>query len=263
MIKIKTAQDIEGLKRAGALSKLALRKAGEHVVPGTSTHAIDKLVEGIIRMHSGKPAFLGYAGFPASICASVNEQIVHGIPSPNVILKEGDIVSIDTGAELGGWIGDNAWTFYCGTPSREARELCEVTRDCLRAGIEKAVPGNHIGDIGSAVQTLAERHGYGVIRDYFGHGVGHDMHEEPNVPNFGRAGRGVKLEEGMVIAIEPMISLKSYKTRTLPNRWTVETQDKSLSAHYENTIAITKDGPYVLTQDGEGPECAMEGGVAK
>lgn len=205
---------------------------------------------------------MGYAGFPASICASINQEVVHGIPSPNTVLQDGDIVSIDTGADVNGWIGDNAWTFFCGTPSKAARELCEVTRDCLRAGVSQAVPGNHLGDIGNAVQSLAERHGYGVIRDYFGHGIGRDMHEEPNVPNYGRAGRGVKLEVGMVLAIEPMITLKDYKTVTLPNRWTVETVDGSLAAHYENTVAITEDGPYVLTQDDEGAECPLQGGVA-
>lgn len=260
MIKLKSPEEIRAMKAAGALSKLALRKAGEHVVPGANTHAINKLVEGIIRMHAGTPAFLGYAGFPASICVSINQEIVHGIPSPSNILQDGDIVSIDTGADVAGWIGDNAWTFFCGEPSREAKALCEVTRDCLRAGIEAAVPGNHLGDIGHAVQSLAERHGYGVIREYTGHGVGHDMHEEPSVPNYGRAGRGVKLEAGMVLAIEPMISLHDYKTRVLPNRWTVETADSSLAAHYENTIAITDDGPYILTQDEEGAECPLQGG---
>lgn len=260
MIQLKSPSEIEEMKAAGRLSKMALRFAGTQVVPGASTYAIDAAVEGFIRLHGGTPTFLGYLGFPASTCISVNEQIVHGIPSQDVILKEGDIVSIDTGATVHGWVGDNAWTFYCGNLSRTAKELCEVTRDCLAAGIAQAVPGNHVGDIAAAVQALAERHGFGVIRDYEGHGVGHVMHEEPSVPNFGKKGKGVRLQAGMVIAIEPMIVERSYKTKVLKNRWTVVTQDNGLAAHYENTVAITEDGPYVLTQDEYGATCPLQGG---
>jgi methionyl aminopeptidase len=191
----------------------------------------------------------------------VNEEIVHGIPSSTVVLKDGDIVSIDTGAILNGWVGDNAWTFYCGKPSEEDKALCEVTRDCLKRGIAQAVPGNRLGDIGHAVQEHAERYGYGVIREYVGHGVGHEMHEEPNVPNYGKRGRGVKLQVGMVIAIEPMIVRGDYATAVMPNRWTVVTRDGSCAAHYENTVAITKDGPVILTQDDQGPWCPMQGGA--
>lgn len=260
MIKIKTPQEIEEMKRAGALSKTALRRVGAMVKPGVSTFELDQIAESIIRMHGGKPAFKGYGGFPGSICASVNEQVVHGIPSPDVRLKEGDIISIDTGAIIDGWVGDNAWTFYVGEPSCEVKGLCEVTRDSLMAGIEAAVPGNHLGDIGAAVQDLAERNGYGVIREYVGHGVGRDMHEEPNVPNYGKHGRGVKLQPGMVIAIEPMITLGKRFVKTLPNGWTVVTRDGLPAAHYENTIAITEDGPVILTADSEGPWCSMQGG---
>ena len=261
MIKIKTPQEIEEMKAAGSISKAALRRAGAAVKPGVSTLEIDQLVENFIRLHGATPTFKGYGGFPGSICASVNEQIVHGIPSPQVVLKDGDIISIDTGATYKGWVGDNAWTFYVGEPSAEARELCEVTRDCLKAAIEQAVPGNHLGDIGAAVQELAESHGFGVIREYVGHGVGRVMHEDPNVPNYGRRGRGVRLEVGMVLAIEPMITFGSRKVAVGPNGWTVSTVDGSLAAHYENTVAVTDDGPLILTVDDEGPWCPMEGGA--
>ncbi len=259
MIHIKTPQEIEEFKVAGSLSKAVLRRAGRMVRPGVTTREIDQVVESFIRLHGAVPGFKGLYGFPASICASVNEEIVHGIPSDRVLM-DGDVISIDTGATIGGWVGDNAWTFFVGNPSRETKALCEVTLDCLKAGIEQAVPGNHIGDIGCAVQTLAERHGYGVVREYVGHGVGHVMHEDPNVPNFGKKGRGVKLQVGMVIAIEPMITLGTYKNHTLANGWTVVTNDGQPAAHYENTIAITKDGPVIITQDADGPWCTFQGG---
>lgn len=255
MIKIKSRTEIEEMKFAGALSKMALRHVGDRIAPGVSTLELDRVAESIIRMHGGVPAFKGYDGFPASICCSINEQIVHGIPSADITLNDGDIVSIDTGAVVNGWVGDNAWTFYCGEPSKDDKALCEVTRDCLELAIEEAVPGNHLGDIGYAVQNHAEKNGFGVIRDYVGHGVGHDMHEDPSVPNYGKRGRGVKLQAGMVIAIEPMIVAGSIVTKVLPNRWTVVTKDGSCAAHYENTIAITEDGPVILTQDEGGPWC--------
>ena len=260
MIKIKSAEEIEQMKKAGALSKMALRRVGAMVRPGVSTFELDQLAEQIIRMHGGIPAFKGYGGFPGTICASINDQVVHGIPNPDVILRDGDIVSIDTGAIVDGWVGDNAWTFYCGTPSEEVRTLCEITRDCLKAGIEQAVPGNHLGDIGHAVQTLAEDHGFGVLRDYVGHGVGRNMHEDPNVPNYGKKGRGVRLAAGMVIAIEPMITLGTNHVTTGADGWVVTTNDHLAAAHYENTIAITDDGPVILTVDERGPWCSMQGG---
>ena len=261
MINIKTPQQIEEMKAAGSLSKAALRRAGAMVRPGVTTKEIDQVVEGFIRLHGAQPTFKGYGGFPASICASVNEQIVHGIPSPATVLQEGDIISIDTGATYKGWVGDNAWTFYVGTPSEEWQALCECTRDCLRAGIAQAVPGNHVGDIGAAVQELAESNGYGVVRDYVGHGVGRVMHEDPEVRNYGRRGKGVRLQAGMVIAIEPMITLGTYRCKTLSNGWTVVTNDGKPAAHYENTLAITNDGPVILTADEKGPWCPMQGGV--
>ncbi|AEB07409.1 methionine aminopeptidase, type I [Coriobacterium glomerans PW2] len=261
MIKIKTPQEIEEMKKAGALSKMALRHVGAMVRPGVSTFELDQLAEQMIRMHAGRPAFKGYGGFPGSICASLNDAVVHGIPNPEVILRDGDIISIDTGAIVEGWVGDNAWTFFVGTPSQEAQALCEVTLDCLKAGIAQAIPGNHVGDIGYAIQSLAEAHGYGVLRDYVGHGVGRAMHEEPNVANFGKRGRGVRLQEGMVIAIEPMITMGSNHVNVGADGWIVRTVDHSLAAHYENTLAITADGPRILTADAEGPWCNLQGGV--
>lgn len=260
MIHIKTPEEIEQMKQAGGISKSALRLAGSLVRPGVSTREIDAAVEGFIRLHGATPTFKGYGGFPGSVCSSVNEQIVHGIPSPEVFLSDGDIISIDTGATYAGWVGDNAWTFYVGCVPDEVRGLCEVTRDCLRAGIEQAVPGNHLGNIGHAVQELAETNGYGVVREYVGHGVGHVMHEDPNVANYGKRGRGVRLQAGMVIAIEPMITLGSYENHTLSNGWTVVTDDGLQAAHYENTVAVTKDGPVILTSDDEGPWCPLQGG---
>lgn len=260
MIHIKSPEEIEEYKAAGKLSKQALRLAGTLVKPGISTIEIDRAVEGFIRLHGGIPAFKGYGGFPGSVCASPNEAIVHGIPNQETFLNDGDIISIDTGATVNGWVGDNAWTFFVGTPKPEVKALCEVTLDCLKAGIEQAVPGNHLGDIGYAVQSLAESHGYGVVREYVGHGVGRVMHEDPNVPNFGRRRRGVRLQVGMIIAIEPMITLGTHKNHTLANGWTVVTDDGLPAAHYENTIAITEDGPVILTQDDKGPWCPLQGG---
>ncbi len=260
MIVIKTPQEIEQMKKAGSLSKAALRLAGSMAKPGVSTKEIDGAVEGFIRLHGGTPTFKGYGGFPGSVCSSLNEQIVHGIPSSDTILKEGDIISIDTGATLDGWVGDNAWTFYVGHIDEQTQALCEITRDCLKLGITKALPGNHLGDIGSAIQELAEKYGFGVVREYVGHGVGRVMHEDPNVPNYGKRGRGVRLQAGMVIAIEPMITLGNPSNRTLANGWTVVTADASPAAHYENTVAITDDGPVILTADERGSWCAMQGG---
>ena len=186
MIIIKTLAEIEQMKPAGALSKLALRRVGAMIRPGVDTLELDRVAESIIRMHGGTPAFKGYGGFPASICCSVNSEIVHGIPSSSRVLQEGDIVSIDTGAVVNGWVGDNAWTFFCGTPSVADKGLCEVTRDCLKAGIEAAVPGNRIGDIGHAVQSLAEANGYSVVRDYVAMGLDAPCTRNPTLPTTAR-----------------------------------------------------------------------------
>ena len=249
MIIKKTPHQIEEMSEAGRLSATVLREVGARVKPGVSTAELDRIAEMIIRMEGGIPAFKGYGGFPGSICASVNDQIVHGIPSNSVILQEGDILSIDTGAIVKGWVGDNAWTYPVGKISPEKKRLLEVTEQCMWAGIEAARPGNHLGDIGHAIQEIAERAGYGVVREYVGHGVGRDMHEDPNVPNYGRKHTGIKLEPGMVIAIEPMINIGTYKTKVMSDGWLVCTRDGKPSAHFEKTVAITEDGPRVLTTE--------------
>ena len=209
MIKFKSAAEIEQMKKAGALSKMALRHVGAMIRPGVSTFELDQLAEQIIRMHGGTPAFKGYGGFPGSICASLNDAVVHGIPNPDVILRDGDVISIDTGAIVDGWVGDNAWTFYVGTPSVEVKGLCECTLDCLKAAIEQAVPGNHIGDIGHAVQSLAEANGYGVLRDYVGHGIGRT---EP-LPN---AMFRVELENGVSVLCSISGKIRMNYIRILP-----------------------------------------------
>lgn len=249
MIIKKTPEEIEEMKEAGRLSAKVLREVGARVQPGVSTGELDRLAEMLIRMEGGIPAFKGYGGFPGTICASINEEIVHGFPSDTTIMKEGDILSIDTGAIVKGWVGDNAWTFPVGKISDEKKRLLEVTEKCMWAGIDAARPGNHLGDIGHAIQEIAERAGYGVVREYVGHGVGRNMHEDPNVPNYGRKHHGIKLEPGMVIAIEPMINMGTYKTKLMSNGWLVCTRDGKPSAHFEKTVAITEDGPVVLTTE--------------
>jgi methionyl aminopeptidase len=250
MIILKTPAQIEAMKEAGRVSAKALRKTGALVRPGISTHELDAFAEDLIRMEGGIPAFLGYGGFKGTICSSVNDQIVHGIPSEEIILQEGDIISIDTGAVVGGWVGDNAQTFAVGQVAPEVQHLMETTEACMWAGIEAATVGNHLGDIGYAVQHLAEAQGFGVVREYVGHGVGREMHEDPNVPNFGKKGRGMKLRAGMVIAIEPMINLGTYETRgPYEDGWTVYTADGKPSAHFERTVAITSEGTIVLTAE--------------
>ncbi len=238
------------MKEAGRVSAKALRKTGELVRPGISTLELDKFAENLIRMEGGIPAFLGYGGFKGSICSSINSQIVHGVPSAGVFLKEGDIISIDVGAIVGGWVGDNAWTFAVGQVAPEVARLLEVTEQCMWDAIDAAREGNRLGDIGHAVQSLAEREGYGVVREYVGHGIGRDMHEDPNVPNFGKKGQGVKLKSGMVLAIEPMVNMGTHKTAgPFEDRWTVFTADNKPSAHFEKTVAITDGDPLILTAE--------------
>ena len=249
MIIKKSPAEIEAMKEAGRISAKVLREVGARVRPGVSTLELDQFAETLIRLEGGIPAFKGYGGFPGSICASVNDQIVHGIPSAGVILQEGDILSVDTGAIVDGWVGDNAWTYAVGKISPELQKLLDTTEKCMWAGLDAARPGNRLGDIGAAVQEIAEAEGYGVVREYVGHGIGRDMHEEPNVPNFGRRHTGVKLEPGMVLAIEPMINMGTYKTRQMPDGWLVCTRDGKPSAHFEKTVAITEDGPVILTTE--------------
>lgn len=249
MIIKKSPAEIEAMKEAGRVSALALRMVGAHIKPGVSTQELDEIAESVIRAEGGIPAFKGYGGFPASICASINEQIVHGIPSKQVKLSAGDIISIDTGAIVDGWVGDNAWTYAVGAVSPEKKRLLEVTEKCMWAGVAAARPGNHLGDIGAAVEEIAKAAGYGVVRDYVGHGIGRSMHEDPNVPNFGKRHKGVLLEVGMVLAIEPMINIGTHKTREMSDGWLVCTRDGKPSAHFEKTVAITEDGPLVLTTE--------------
>lgn len=246
---LKTQAEIEAFREADRLSAKVLRMAGEIIRPGISTAEIDEFIETMIRMEGGKPSFKGLYGFPGSACISLNDMVVHGIPSKDVVLKSGDIVSIDTGATVDGWVGDNAWTYPVGIISDGDKELLEVTEACMWAGIEQAVVGNTLGDIGHAIQHLAESHGFGVLREYVGHGVGRVMHEPPNVPNYGKPGRGLKLVEGMTLAIEPMITAGSYRVHTIDDGWGVVTNDGSNAAHFEKSIAITADGPVILTAE--------------
>ena len=250
MINLKTPSEIEAMRPAGRLSAKVLRKVGELVQPGISTWELDCFAESMIRLEGGHPAFLGYNGFPASICSSINDQIVHGIPSQQVILQAGDIVSIDVGVIIDGWVGDNAATFAVGAISAEKQRLLEVTEASMWAGISQALATGHLEDIGHAVQQVAEAAGFGVVHEYVGHGIGRQMHEKPNVPNFGRRGRGIKLQAGMVLAIEPMINIGSGDTKgPFADGWVVYTADGLPSAHFEKTVAITADGPLVLTEE--------------
>lgn len=248
MIVLKTSRELALMREACRISAGALQVAGEAVRPGISTWEIDKIAYDYIKSQGAEPNFLNLYGFPATACISINDEVIHGIPSKKRILQSGDIVSIDLGAKIGGYNGDNAATFACGEISEEAKRLIETTRESLYEAIKMAVPGGKIGDIASAVQTYCESRGYSVVREYTGHGVGKELHEDPSVPNYGTAGRGVRLLPGMTIAIEPMINQGTAKIKVLPDGWTVKTQDSKLSAHFEHTVAITKDGPVILTR---------------
>lgn len=247
MIVLKTNRELAIMRKAGEISQRALRLGGEAVEPGISTWEIDRIIRQYIEKEGATPNFLGYGDFPASACISVNDVVIHGIPSKNQILKKGDIVGIDTGALYEGFNGDNAWTFPCGEISPEAQDLLDTTREALFKGIEQAVPGNRVGDIGHAVQEYVEARGYSVVREFVGHGVGAKLHEDPSVPNFGTAGRGVRLMPGMVIAIEPMVNMGGCGVKILSDGWTTVTKDGKLSAHFEHTVAITPNGPVLLT----------------
>ena len=249
MVTLKSPREIEIMARAGAIVGATLDLVKSLVRPGVSTEALDAAAEQFIRSHKGAtPSFKGLYGFPKSVCISINEEIVHGIPSPRRILREGNIVSVDVGVYLEGFHADAATTIAVGEIAPEAARLLEVTQDALAAGIAQAKVGNYVGDIGHAVQTVAEAAGFGVVRELVGHGVGQRMHEDPQVPNHGQPRRGTRLLAGMTIAIEPMITLGDYATRMLDDKWTVATADGSLSAHFEHTVALTKDGPRILTK---------------
>ena len=243
MVVVKTARELSKMKDACRISAEALRVAGEAVKPGVTTYEIDNIVRSYIEKQGAVPSFLGYGGFPASACISVNNVVIHGIPSKDAVIRQGDIVSIDIGATYEGFVGDNAWTFPCGDVSQEAQALMDATREALFEGIQAARPGNRIGDIGSTVQRYVEARGYSVVRTFVGHGVGAKMHEDPSVPNYGTPGRGVRLLQGMTIAIEPMINAGVSGVKTLSDGWTTVTADGKLSAHFEHSIAITSDGP--------------------
>lgn len=248
MIHLKTPAEIEMIGRGGRIIGELLQALPERVAPGVSTQELDEFCEAFIRSTDGAiPAFQGLYGFPGAVCISLNEEVVHGIPSRERILTQGDIVTVDVGVRLDGWCSDSAWTFGVGEVSSETTELMEATRASLEAAIQVAVLGNHIGDIGAAVERTIRGTGFGIIRDLVGHGVGRDVHEEPQVPNTGRPGQGPLLKEGMVLAIEPMISGGTDRTKTLDDRWTVVTSDGTLAAHFEHTVAITSTGPRILT----------------
>ncbi len=248
MIVLKTSRELSIMRKAGKISQTALRLAGEAVEPGVSTWEIDKIVHDYIIKMGATPSFLHYNGFPASACISVNDVVIHGIPHKRQLLRQGDIVSIDVGACYEGFHGDNAWTFPCGQIDPEARALLDATEQALYRGIEQARPGNRLGDIGHAVQAYAEARKYSVVRDFVGHGVGAKLHEDPSVPNYGTPGRGVRLQAGMTIAIEPMVNQGRHEIEVLKDGWTIMTKDHSLAAHFEHTVAITPDGPVVLTR---------------
>ncbi len=251
MIYLKNAQQLEAMRKAGALLYEVLCRLKEAVKPGVSTAALDVYAEQLIRKHKAIPSFLDYRGYPATLCTSLNEQVVHGIPSESVFLKEGDILSIDCGLVLEGWQADSAFTVGVGAISPEKRKLIDVTEECFFKGARQAVIGKTVGDIGSAVQTYAESFGYGVIRDLTGHGIGRNMHEEPSVPNFGRPGHGVKLRPGMTLAVEPMIAMGDYHVNELEDNWTIVTADGSMCSHYEHTLVVNEEGlPELLTFPG-------------
>ncbi len=247
MIHLKTKEEIELLRENNILVSRTLAEIGKHIQPGVSTKDLDTLAETFIRDNGAVPAFLGYQGFPATLCVSVNDQVVHGIPSDKEILKEGDIVSVDCGTFMKGFVGDSAYTFMVGEVASEVKQLLEVTKEALYKGTAAAKAGNRVGDISSAVQDWSEKFGYGVVRELEGHGLGRKMHEAPGVPNFGMRGRGPLLREGMVICIEPMINMGTRNVIFESDGWTVRTRDGKPSAHFEFAVAITKSGPDILT----------------
>jgi methionyl aminopeptidase len=246
MIIIKNDIEIEYMRKAGRLVGETLARLEEVIKPGITTAELDRIAEEFILKHNARPSFKGYHGFPGSICTSVNNEVVHGFPGKRV-LQEGDIISIDCGAVLDGYQGDAARTVPVGKISKEAEKLIEVTRESFFKGIEYAKVNNRLSDISAAIQTYVEGFGFSIVRDFVGHGIGKDMHEDPEVPNFGRPGRGPKLKCGMVLAIEPMVNIGRYQVKVEANDWIVVTEDGSLSAHYENTVAILNNGPEILT----------------
>jgi len=247
MISIKSQREIELMRAAGRIVALAHQEVKKHIKAGVSTMELDTVVEKVIRDNDAIPSFKGYGGFPGSACTSVNEQVVHGIPSRRVILKEGDIISIDIGAKFKGYHGDSAWTYPVGKISEKAEKLLKVTEESLFRVLEKAVAGNRLTDISHAIQTHAESFGYGVVREFVGHGVGKVLHEDPQIPNYGLPGKGALLKPGMTLAIEPMINQGRKEVKVLKDNWTAVTVDRKMSAHFEHTILVTKGDYIILT----------------
>lgn len=248
MIQLKNPDQIKIMKEAGRITGEALLTARDHVRPGISTYELDRIVRESIEKAGAKPSFLGYGGFPGSACISINDEVIHGIPSKKRFLEEGDIVKVDVGAFYRGFHGDSARTIPVGRVSDEALKLIEVTRASFFAGIEQLKVGNRLGDVGAAIDGLVVANGFSTVKRYIGHGIGHELHESPDVPNYGTPGRGTRLCAGLVIAIEPMVNVGTETVRELSDGWTVKTADGSLSAHYENTVALTSDGIINLTQ---------------
>lgn len=247
MITIKSKREIDLMREAGRIVALAHAEVKKNIRPGISTLELDRIAEDVIRKNGAIPSFKNYEGFPASICASINEVVVHGIPKDKAILKDGDIISVDIGAIYKGYHGDSAWTYAVGKVKPEVLKLMEVTEQALFKGLEQVKPGNHLSDIGHAISSYVQPYGYGVVEEFTGHGVGRQMHEEPAVPNFGKEGKGPILKVGMTLAIEPMINLGTKRVRILSDGWTTVTADRKPSAHFEHSVAITEDGYVILT----------------
>ena len=248
MIVLKTGRELKIMREACRISAEALKLAGSAVEPGVTTAELDRIAEKYILSQGATPNFKNYNGYPATACISINNEVIHGIPSKKRVIQAGDIVSIDLGAKFEGYHGDNAATFACGDVSAEAKRLMDTTRESLYEGISAAVSGGRLGDIGAAIQQYVEKRGYSVVRQFVGHGIGTQLHEAPEVPNFGTQGRGIRLMPGMTLAIEPMINVGHYDVKVMPDGWTVLTKDGSLSAHFEHTIVITPDGPQIMTK---------------
>jgi len=247
MVSIKSKREIELMRIAGRIVGLAHQEVKKHIKPGVSTYELDRVIEKVVRDNDAIPSFKGYGGFPGSACTSVNEQVVHGIPSKRVILKDGDIIGIDIGAMYKGYHGDSAWSYPVGQISEDAEQLLKVTKQSLFEGLKKAKAGNRLSDISHAIQVYAESAGYSIVREFVGHGLGKQLHEDPQIPNYGLPGRGILLKAGMTLAIEPMVNMGKKEVRVLEDNWTTVTVDKSLSAHFEHSILITEDECIILT----------------
>lgn len=248
MISIKSPREINLMRQAGRIVALAHQEVSKHIKPGVSTSYLDEIVEKVIIDNDALPSFKGYGGFPGSICASINEVVVHGIPSKSIILKDGDIIAIDIGANYKGYHGDSAWTYAVGNISKEDEQLMDVTKEALFKGLSQVKPNNHLSDISNAIETFAKSFKYGVVEEFTGHGIGTKLHEEPAIPNFGKPHKGPILKQGMTLAIEPMINQGTKRVKVLLDNWTTVTCDKKKSAHYEHTILVTEDGYEILTK---------------